>query len=166
VKSPFLLIVGILALLIGSEPDLSNLRRLFQLSATRQDAAKQLNELLARVDTNAAPLMVCYKGASEMMQAKYAFSPVVKLRKFNAGKVLMEKAIARDSLNLEMRFLRFSIQCNLPSFLGYHDQEVVDKVLIINNINEVNDLELRAMVTRWIKSSDCLTLDELNKFKN
>lgn len=161
---PDLLVISLLALLTGSEPDLSNLRKFFQLSATHQDAAKQLDELTASIDTNAAPLIVCYKGASEMMQAKYALSPIVKFRKFNAGKVLIQKAIARDSLNLEMRFLRFSIQCNLPSFLGYHEQEAVDKSLLINKINDVKDLEVRAMVIKWIKNSDCLTHDELKKF--
>lgn len=46
----------------------------------------------------------------------------------------MEKAIANDNLNVELRYLRLIIQLNVPSLLGYSDKIEIDKNQIILNI--------------------------------
>src|ERR1700712_2098874 len=84
---------------------LHQIRVLYHHAAEVKQDAAQLNKLLLHVDSSALPVMVCYKGANEMIQAKYAINPISKLEKFNRGKDLIQKAFGRDTLNLEMHFI-------------------------------------------------------------
>ena len=135
-----------------SAPGLSELRRLFSLAAIKQDAAKKLSELLAEVGTSSQPVYVCYKGVAKMIQAKYALNPINKLSLFNKGKALIERAIKTDTTNVEMRFLRLTIQNNLPVILGYKNNIVLDKTYLENKINNENDNELKHIISRYLSS--------------
>lgn len=111
--------------------DIGTIRKLYHSAANVKQDALHLNQLMLAVDTTAPPVLVCYKGANEMIQAKYTLNPIVKLAKFNKGKALLIKAIGRDTLNLEMRFIRYSIQSNLPGFLNYNDELDADKRFLV-----------------------------------
>lgn len=141
--------------------DDEELRSLYWEAATSKDAAGQLLKLLAPVNEQSEPLLVCYKGAAEMFQAKYLFNPISKLNRFQKGKVLIETAIRRDPEHLEMRFLRFSIQSNLPSFLGYNECIENDKQMLLKNIHELEDLTFKQNVIRYLVSSKHCTKEEL-----
>jgi hypothetical protein len=95
--------------------DLHQVRMLYHTAAeVKQDAAK-LNKLVLQVDSNALPVMICYKGANEMMQAKYAINPITKLDKFNKGKDLIQKASAviRLTWRSALSVLPYKITCRL-----------------------------------------------------
>src|ERR1700743_1285486 len=105
------IIGGLLALLtfasfVIQTPDLTKIRSLYRTAPLDKEAALQLDQLMTAIDSGSAPVLVCYKGANEMIQAKYAFIPIKKLEKFNKGKTLVSSAFKRDSSNLEMRFIR------------------------------------------------------------
>lgn len=114
----------------------------------------------------AAPVLICYKGANEMIQAKYTLNPISKLEKFNKGKELIKKAFSRDTLNLEMRFIRYSIQSNLPAFLGYHDDLGKDKQFLLDNTINTKDLELKEMIFNYLSALSVIKPDELKQLKN
>lgn len=137
------------------------LRALYWEAATNREAADQLLKILAPVDERSEPLLVCYKGAAEMFQAKYLFNPISKLNRFQKGKALIEAAIKRDPGHVEMRFLRFSIQSNLPSFLGYNDWIAIDKRMLLDNVNELENSLFRENVIRYLASSKYCTKEEL-----
>jgi hypothetical protein len=131
--------------------DMSKIRHLYQGAPLVKQDATQLESLLQNINSNTAtPVLVCYKGASEMIQAKYAFNPFTKLEKFNKGKELLQKAISRDTLDLEMRYIRFSIQSNLPSFLDYHDELNMDKRFLVENTKNTKDPELKKMISNYL----------------
>ena len=146
--------------------DMSKIRSLYQRAAEVKQDALQLNQLLLPVESDAAPVMLCYKGAGEMMQAKYTFNPIVKLEKLNNGKALIKKAFCRDTLNLEMRFIRFSIQSNLPAFLGYHDELEYDKHFMLSNTKGSKDEELKAMIFNYLSTLPVISPAELKQLKN
>lgn len=135
---------------VVQKPDIGTVRKLYHSAANVKQDALRLNQLMLEVDINAAPVLVCYKGANEMIQAKYALNPFVKLAKFNKGKALLIKAIGRDTLNLEMRFIRYSIQSNLPAFLNYGDELGADKRFLVNNTKHNNDPELREIIYNYL----------------
>jgi hypothetical protein len=131
--------------------DMSRIRSLYHNAPVVKQDAAQLQDLLQSVNNNTAvPVLVCYKGASEMIQAKYSFNPFTKWEKFNKGKELLQKAINRDTLDLEMRFIRFSIQSNLPSFLGYHDELNTDKHFLVENTKNTKDYELKKIISNYL----------------
>jgi len=77
------------------------------------------------------------------MECHHSYNPVAKLKYFNEGKIYLEKAIAQASNNVELHFLRFTIQTNLPGFLGYK-----------SNIEEDRSFILRTMISSEFRTSD------------
>jgi hypothetical protein len=78
----------------------------------------------------------------------------------------IKKAIARDPLNLEMRFIRYSIQSNLPAFLGYRDELDTDKQFLLDKTRYSKDLELKEMILNYLSALPVIKQDELKKLKN
>jgi len=147
--------------------DLHQIRKLYHGAAEIKQDAMQLNQLMLRVDSGTgAPVMICYKGANEMIQAKYLLNPFSKFEKFLKGKQLIEKAISRDTLNLEMRFIRYSIQTNLPAFLAYHDNLGADKQFLLVNTWVNKDAELKGIIINYLSTLPAIKLDELKQLKN
>lgn len=120
----------------------------FDSSKGKTEALK-FKKLLDSVDNNAVPVLLCYKGASEMMKAKYAVNPISKYSFFNRGKTLLEAGVARDTLCLESHFIRFSIQRNLPAFLGYNGNITQDSILIVKGLPNINDNDLKIKISEY-----------------
>ncbi|MEJ7559716.1 MAG: hypothetical protein WKF66_15510 [Pedobacter sp.] len=161
-----LLITGILmGMVTKDQPKIDTVRSLFYQAAKDKTSAKKFLNALSVVDNNSSPVLVCYKGVAEMMQAKHVLSPFSKLQKFKTGKTLIEKSIKRDPNDLELRFLRFSIQSNLPEFLGYDQAISADKVKLINGYSSIKDDELRQCVVNYLTASKYCTVAELKKIK-
>jgi hypothetical protein len=147
--------------------DINKVRMLYQRAPEIKRDAIQLNRLMLQVDSGKdAPVLVCYKGANEMIQAKYAFSPVNKFEKFNKGKELIKKAISRDTVNLEIRFIRYTIQSNLPTFLGYHDELDTDKRFMLYNTRNCKDPELKKIIFNYLSTSSVIKPEELKQLQN
>ncbi len=158
-------ITFLLQLLINPQPgELTEIRRLYARAPLFKADAQQFNKLLLSVDSSSAPVLCCYKGAAEMIAAKYAINPIIKLQRFNAGKAWISAAVKRDTLALEMRFVRFSIQSNLPVFLGYREDIGTDKDFLLRHVRNCADPELKKMIINYITVSAALTAEELKQF--
>lgn len=70
---------------------------------------------------------------------------------FNKGKKLIEAAILRDSLNMESRFIRYSIQVNLPGFLDYKKNIAADRSLVEKSLDTLSDNEFKNKITAFLK---------------
>ena len=145
---------------VSQTPDISKIRGLYHTAPVVKQDARQFYQLMIGVDSStAAPVLVCYKAASEIIQAKYALNPIVKLEKFNKGKELLKKAISRDTLDLEMRFIRFSIQSNLPAVLGYHADLNTDKRFLLDKTKDNKDPELKEIIYNYLSTLPVITPD-------
>lgn len=149
----------------GSEPKVTELRALYFRSATDKAAADKLLALVSATKEKALPVLICYKGVAELMQAKYGMNPVAKLRRFKTGKMWIEKALKEDPDHGEMRFLRFSIQTNLPAFLGYNEQIDVDKKFLLSKVNDFKDLDLKQRTLKYLSASKYCSTEEQARMK-
>ncbi len=84
-----------------------------------------------KANQNTEPIMMGYEGMAYLLQAKFAYNPYTKLTSFNKGKALLDKAILNGPGIIELRFMRYTVQNNAPSFLGYRGQLESDKAAII-----------------------------------
>ncbi len=101
---------------------------------------KELCEnLMTELEKNkeASVLHLGYLGSLQTIWANHTFNPMNKLKTFNKGKQNIEKAIQKDPHNVELRFIRLSIQKNIPSFLGYKNNIETDKTFILKNMKSV-----------------------------
>jgi len=153
----------LISFFMKDEPKVETVRNLFYEASVNKSAAAKFQKALSVVDKNSSPVLLCYKGVAEMMQAKHVFSPFNKLAKFKNGKSMIEESISRDPDDLELRFLRFSIQSNLPAFLNYDSQIPGDKKKLINGYSRIKDVELRRRVVDYLSTSKYCTVDELKK---
>jgi hypothetical protein len=113
--------------------------------------ALKFEKLLDSVADSAVPVLLCYKGASEMMKAKNAANPISKYSFFKRGKVLIETGLARDSSSVESHFIRFSIQRNLPGFLHYKGNITQDSLLVANELPNIKDDDLKFKINEYFR---------------
>jgi hypothetical protein len=85
--------------------------------------------------------------------AKHVMSPYKKINYFKTGKDVLEQAIQKEPLNVELRFIRFSIQCNAPKFLDYHSNINGDKVLLLKAVKTIKDVDLKKRITKFLLNS-------------
>ncbi|MBD2767670.1 hypothetical protein IC235_07170 [Hymenobacter sp. BT664] len=108
------------------------LRRHYEQAATDKAAGEKFYNLLADYKERDA-LVLGYKAASEAIRARDA-SMFNKLTYVQNAAHTFEEAVGLDPQNPEIRFLRFSVESNLPSFLGLSKHVEEDKELLVNAV--------------------------------
>lgn len=144
---------------------IDEVRALYQTSATQENSCKKLMSVLETYNYTNNSTLAAYKACVTMMMSKHLFNPISKLSNFNQGKELLEKCVNADNENIEIRYLRFTIQSNAPSFLGYKFSISKDKIFLLNAVDGIKDLQLKQMVVYLLKSSEYLTLIEKQNIK-
>lgn len=115
---------------VSSSPfHLSNLRRHYELAAADKTAGEKFYQLLADYKDRDG-LVLAYKGASEAIRARDA-SMFNKLTYVQDAAKTFEQAVSIDPQNPEIRFLRFSVESNLPAFLGLSKHVEEDKEMLL-----------------------------------
>ena len=155
----------IISILLGTAgeaggPGIGEIRKLYEKSVGDEKTCERLIAMLEPYNENNNPIFAGYKAGATMIMAKHVFNPFSKFSYFKKGRVLLEKAIAKSSSDVELRFLRFTIQTNLPRFLDYHGHISADKAFLIKAFPKITDAELRQKITDYAKTSDDLTAAE------
>ena len=143
------------------EIKLIELRNLYEQAINNEKANLRLANLIHSGNNSAT--IIGYKGAGTMILANHVFSPISKLNKFNRGKKLLEQAVKQDPTNLELRYLRLTIQTNVPKFLGYSKEINTDKTILINGLEQLSDKDLKNRIVDYLLKSSICTNDELKK---
>ena len=89
---------------------------------------------------NKPALITGYTGTLQALKAKHHWNPYYKIKYVKDAEKTLSKAIAADPHNMEIRFLRFSVEYKLPRFLGYSKNMVADKDEIIAQLTQKNYL--------------------------
>jgi hypothetical protein len=110
---------------------LTQIRLLFSESAESSHKTQLLYTKLTEI-TEKTPIILAYQAAAEALQAKHSWNVLAKWAGIEKSMSLFQKAIQEDSENAEIRFLRFSIQFNTPTILGYSKNLEEDKQKLVN----------------------------------
>jgi hypothetical protein len=108
------------------------------------------DKMLAKLKNCHGPTEKGYLGSFTMMKANWAAWPHQKLAYFNEGKDLLEKTIKANPTNIELHFLRYSLQKEIPSFLNY-DNKIEDLAYIKKNVASLSDEHLKQKIKSYIK---------------
>jgi hypothetical protein len=81
-------------------------------------------------------VVIAYKGVAIAMYAEVVKEVSTKFDYFNRGKALIEKAIQKDFYNPEIRFLRYSVQAEVPWVVGYSSNLEEDAQIILNALKQ------------------------------
>lgn len=95
-----------------------------------------------------------YKACGMIIMAKHLINPISKMTHFNKGKDLLEEVIRKAPLNTELRYLRFSVQSNVPGFLNYNKELQTDKVFLLNSLRTLEDDQLKKLILNVLNKSE------------
>ncbi len=140
----------ILSSFTNANLSITEVRNIYEKAVYNQQAAADLLEKLNSSNNNT---FWGYKGAVTMVMAKHVFGPYKKLNYFKTGKEILEQALQKEPSNIELRFLRFSIQSSSPKFLDYHSNLSGDKALLLKEVKTLNDVDLKQRITKFLLNS-------------
>lgn len=145
--------------------DVLQLRNLYYQAYENEAASDEFFKVMKRMENTSDPLMLGYQGMSHLLQAKFSYNPYIKLASFRKGKELLDRAAALAPRDLEIRFLRFSVQTNAPKFLGYTGHIESDKALILKAWKTSTDSDLKKRVKEFMLKSNYCTYNERSAFE-
>ncbi len=136
--------------IFSSMPEISKMRDLF----SKVDQDEKYNTQLGNITKNAtlkSPVAYGYKALYYFMNSKYAFWPDTKLSNFNKGKTYLESAIKLSPNNAELRLIRYSVQYNVPSLLGYNKQLNEDRKILKLALYQSKYAEIKLLIGGVLK---------------
>jgi len=153
-----LLSISLLGMLFfGTIFDLEKVRQDYVASSKDATQAEDFVNSLSTVGMKDKVELIGYKGASLALKARYSQVKDEKKKCFQEGAKLIEQAVLNSPKNIELRFIRMSIQENTPKILGYRSDIPADKALILAHFKEVKDISLKRTLTGFILQSPQFT---------
>lgn len=83
-----------------------------------------------------------YYAAMLFMKSKYVKFPFTKYSYFKKGKAALDLLVQENKTNIEMRYIRFLFQNQMPSFLNY-DKNLKEDYSVITEGIEKSDLSIQ-----------------------
>lgn len=140
----------ILATFTSKAENLEALRANYANTKTDKALCKRLIVELSKVKNNSATHLA-YLGALQAIWANHAINPIRKLSTFKEGKRAIEQAVKAEPNNVEIRFLRLSIQKNAPFFLSYNANIKQDEKFIEKNLDKIGSAILKKNIQTMLK---------------
>ena len=131
--------------------DLEFVRSNYNKAVVDKDLCALMIKDLQKSDNESIAL--AYLGGLETVWAKHVLNPISKLKTFNKGKRKIEQAVQKEPENIEIRFIRLSVQKHAPSFLGYNKNIEEDLFFIQTNRQEIKSQILLNNVDKLLKYS-------------
>ena len=155
-----ILLILSLALTIASPPDLAVVRVTYHEASVSEESTIALFGELADVSMKDKSIMIAYKGAVTTMMAKYTKEIKQKKVFFKDGMQLLEYVVAADPTNVEIRYLRLSVQENAPKVVGYKKNLQEDKQFILTHFNAMADIGAKNIIKKYVAQSKIFDAEE------
>ena len=163
-KKIFFLCV-LLVSIVASAQDLKEIRSQYSEAVKSSEITNSLEGELMNVNFVNNSTLLAYKGAVLTLKAKFSKSKEEKKRYYKEGVSSIENAIKVDSSNIEIRYLRLSVQENSPKFLGYHKNVEEDKEIILKNYSNISSKELKEILKDYVLKSESFDENEKSELK-
>lgn len=150
------MLTGILILCFGLFPsdEVKVLREQYLSAALDKNQIEDLARSCATFKNSSLSTSHGYCLMIHFLEAKNAFNPYKKLAAFSMGKKKLDSLILDHSKNIELRYLRHTIQDRVPGFLGYHDNLKEDEGYMRTNLKTVNDSSTYHLIYSYLENRD------------
>lgn len=145
-----LLISAVFVFISFNATGLDVVRANYNKLVSDKDLCKKMISELAETKDNSATHLA-YLGGLQTIWANHVFNPISKLNTFKEGKKNIDQAIKKEPDNVELRFIRLSVQKNAPSFLGYKSNINKDTEFIRENRHQIGSEILQKMIETLLK---------------
>ncbi len=145
------ILIPLLLVLSSEAQSLLEVRKNFHDAVMEPKRTKEFHRYLKESELTSATINA-YRAASEAMMARVVWNPISKLAQVIKYAEMMENAVMSDKDNIEIRFLRLSIEYNIPKFLGMSKNLEQDTDMIVKNLSDVQNMDLDPSYGRYILS--------------
>ena len=148
--------------------DFPKIKKAMILAVESEEVTDSLYDKLVDLNSN-DPLIWAYIATLDGLKAKHAWNPYMKLKYVSRSQKLIGKAVAAAPDDLEIRFMRFSLQHYTPSFLGFSKNLEEDKQVILHLFELKkfghSDAELVRNIAKFMLESNRCTPGEAQLLK-
>ena len=132
--------------------DIQSVRKLFISAPISFSNCEKFGEKLKSINGESTVLLKGYEGCFYFIRCKFIDNPIKRIIYFNKGKKLLETAIKLEPYSIELKFLRYVIQKNLPKFLLYANNIEKDLNFVNENINKTKSMETKKYIYNSLNS--------------
>tara|TARA_B100000579_G_scaffold256853_1_gene211451 strand:- start:224 stop:673 length:450 start_codon:yes stop_codon:yes gene_type:complete len=142
----------ILILILNLSYDIDSVRNLFLEAYISKSNCDQFGKKINELKHDQSILLKGYEGCYYFIKCKFTNNSMDKFFYFRKGKKILESSIKQKPDSIELRFLRYTIQKNLPRFLFYYNHIDKDLIFVINNINSIKDKKTQQYIKKSLES--------------
>ena len=147
--------------ILANSQEIEQIRLQYPLAENSEEITSQLEEELSPVTSGNNPILLAYQGAVKTLKASFAKRVREKKEYFKEGVELIESALEADPDNIEIRYIRLTVQENSPKFLKYNDNITVDKEFILENYSTITSPSIKTVIQGFVAESK--NFDEAEK---
>lgn len=148
---------------------IEQLRKAFHSSVLHPDQLSTFLSALEEIQTP-SPIEQAYLGAAEALKARASWNPIMKISHLSKFRDLINEALQEDASNLEIRFLRYSIEFNIPKLLRSEESMHEDKNIILSNIANIDHFDIDNSFIIYIltlfEDTKACSLEEIEMIKS
>lgn len=152
IKFPGLLISAVFFFMSFHATGLDVVRANYSNLVSEKELCEKMIADLMETKNNSATHLA-YLGGLQTIWANHVFNPIGKLNTFKEGKKNIEQAIKKEPDNVELRFIRLSVQKNAPAFLGYNSNINADTEFIKENRHQIESEILQKNIETLLKDT-------------
>ncbi|MEI6311271.1 MAG: hypothetical protein WCP57_03325 [Bacteroidota bacterium] len=155
-KKPFTIFLVIISISIcklsAQTIKLDEIRKEYSKAVDNQLICEKWYHLFEKEIVLANQKLKAYKGGITITMARFVVvakkTPLVL-----QGKKMIEEAIAASKDDVEIRFIRYSIQVNLPPALGYNKNKIEDRVFINTHLAQLPNEAMRLYIKKFMEDT-------------
>ncbi len=132
-----------------SNQEITVIRELYLLAYISESNCNNFGEQLVS-NKEKSSIFKGYLGCFYFIKSKFANNPIDRFFYFKKGRSILEAAISEDPESVELIFLRYSIQKNLPRFLLYNNIEK-DLIFVNENLPKISDQKKKKFIINCMK---------------
>jgi hypothetical protein len=153
------LFIAVIVLTAFAAP--SNIAQLRSEYLKAESNSGSVDKLMSLTNGQTDALSKAYRGAAWAFKAKHHINPAKKLDYVKTGLLTLNQAVTIDSKDIEVRFIRFSIEENIPSIVSFTSHLKEDKQYILDNIDKNHGFY--STIKGYMKQSKNLSSAEKSK---
>lgn len=153
-KKKFLFIVIVFFVFHSQASDLLQIRSLHYKAIDDEKSCIKLIEIISKDSIHSNSTFQGYLASAHILMARHYWLPNKKLSSFSRGSKMLDSLINANPKNVEIRFLRYCIQYNVPSILGYHANLESDKLFLEANVLTLEDEDLQLAIRNFLQNPE------------
>ena len=160
-RSGVLVVLLIFTFGAWKEPDSEKLKYI-RLSYTKAlKSAKAIDQLSRLSSGEKTAIFLAYRGTSKALEARNSNWPTTKISLAKEAYFLLNDAVAKDPNSYEVRFLRYSFECETPSWLELNAHIARDEQFLLSNAKK--GLPIAGVMKAYFSKNEKLNKKEKNK---